>query len=78
MTIFNFTPYIRIMETLVLQSLSKKDIAMFEELARRAGLKTRLVNKEYVEGLALAGAMDVGRTGEYVDTEAYLTKLRGK
>jgi len=64
------------METLVLQSRSKKDIALFAELAKKAGLQTRLVDNTYVEDMALASAMAEDRTGEYVDTQAYLTKLK--
>lgn len=63
------------METLILQSKSKKDIALFVELAKKAGLQTRLVNNDYVEDMAIASAMAEGRTGEFVDTEAYLAKL---
>jgi len=66
------------METLVLQSLSKKDITLFRELAKRAGLKTKMVSSEYVEDIALASAMEAGRTGEYVDTDSYLAKLEAK
>lgn len=64
------------METLILQSNSKKDIALFVELAKKAGLQTRLVNSDYVEDMALASAMEDGRTSEFVDTQAYLAKLK--
>lgn len=64
------------METLILQSKSKKDIALFVELAKKAGLQTRLVDSAYVEDLALASAMEEGRTGSFGDTESYLSKLR--
>ncbi len=63
------------METLLLQSKSKKDIALFIELAKKAGLQTCLVDNAFVEDVALANAMAEGRTGEFVDTEAYLAKL---
>ena len=64
------------METLLLQSKSKKDMAMFAELAKKIGLKTVFLNNEYIEDIALANAMKTGRTGEYINTKAYLAKLK--
>ena len=64
------------METLLLQSKSKKDITLFAELAKKMGVKTKLLNNEHLEDIALANAMEKGRTGEYVDTKSYLAKLK--
>ena len=65
------------METLLLQSESKKDLKMFADLAKKAGLKVALISNEDMEDIALANAMKKGRTGEYVDTKSYLNKLKG-
>ncbi len=64
------------METLLLQSNSKKDMQMFATLAKKIGLKTKLLNNEHIEDIALATAMKKGRTGEYINTTTYLTKLK--
>ena len=49
---------------------------MFAELAKKIGLKTVFLNNEYIEDIALANAMKTGRTGEYINTKAYLAKLK--
>ncbi len=64
------------METLLLQSKSKKDMVMFAELAKKVGLAAKFIDNEYIEDISLANAMKTGRTGEHVDTKAYLAKLK--
>jgi hypothetical protein len=66
------------MESLLLQSESKKDIKMLAELAKKVGLKAYFMSKDDMEDIGLAKAMKKGRTGEYVNTDAYLKKLKGK
>ena len=66
------------METLLLQSKSKKDIKILADLAKKIGLKTKFITNEYLEDIGLANAMKKGRTGEYIDTETYLKKLKAK
>lgn len=51
-------------------------MAMFAELAKKVGIKTKILNNEYIEDISLANAMATGRTREYVDTKAYLAKLK--
>lgn len=63
------------METLLVQGNSKADIQIFENLAKRLGLKSKFIAVEDIEDLAIANAMDTGKTGEYIDTQAYLKKL---
>jgi hypothetical protein len=65
------------METLLLQSESKKDMKMMADLAQKIGLKAYLLNKNDMEDMALAEAMKKSRTGKYVNTTAYLKKLKG-
>jgi hypothetical protein len=66
------------MESLLLQGKSKKDIEILAELARMIGLKIRHLSKEELEDIGLANAMKKGRTGEYINTQSYLKKLKGK
>ena len=66
------------METLLLQGESKKDLKIFAELAKKVGLKASIISNEDMEDIALANAMKKGKTGEYVDTNSYLNKLKGK
>ena len=66
------------METLLLQSHNKKDMKMVAELAKKIGLSTKFITNEAMEDIGLANAMKKGRTGEYVNTTAFLKKLKGK
>ena len=66
------------METLLLQSESKKEIKILAALAKKIGLKATLITNEAMEDIGLANAMKKGRTGEYVNANAYLKKLKGK
>ena len=63
------------METLLLQSESKKDLKIFAELAKKAGLKAVIISNDDMEDIALANAMKKGRTGEYVNINSFLHKL---
>ena len=66
------------METLLVQGNSKADIKIFENLAKRLGLKSKFIDLEAIEDIALANAMETGRTGQYVDTNDFLTNLKRK
>lgn len=66
------------METLLLQSKSKKDMKIFADLAKKVGLKTKFITHEHLEDIGLANAMKKGKTGEYINTETYLKKLKAK
>lgn len=69
---------IEVMETLLLQSDSKEEIKLLATLANKMGLKAKVIKNDFLEDIALANAMQKERTGEYVDTEAYLKKLKAK
>ncbi|MGE0637533.1 MAG: hypothetical protein AB7G44_04685 [Bacteroidia bacterium] len=66
------------MEALLLQNISKKDLEIFELLAKKIGIKTRHLNEDELEEIGLANAMKKGRTGKFVNTATYLKKLEGK
>ena len=66
------------METLLLQSNSKKDMALLQQLAEKIGLKTHKLSLDDIEDFGLAYAIKKGRTGKYIDTENYLEKLKKK
>jgi hypothetical protein len=66
------------METLILQSSNKSDLRIFTELAHKLGIKQKHLSVEQIEDIGLALAMKKGRTGEYVDTDIFLKKLREK
>ncbi len=55
---------------------SEADIKLLIELAQKMGIKTKTLNTEQLEDMGLALAMEQGKTGEWVDTAAFLKKLQ--
>ena len=66
------------MRSLLLQGNSKRKIEILEELAKMIGLKARHIIKAELEDIGLANAMKKGRTGQYIETDSYIKKLKGK
>lgn len=66
------------MESVVLTSESKTDLSVMITLAKKLGIRIHRLTKSEVEDLALINAMKTGRTGEYVDTDKFLKKLRAE
>jgi hypothetical protein len=66
------------METLLLQSKNKKDITLFRSLAKKMGLQSHKVSLQEMEDIALAYAMKKGRTGKFINTVAFVQKLKGQ
>jgi len=64
------------METVILQGKSKADLELLIALAKKLGIKGRRVTTEELEDIGLAKAIKEGRTGEFVDKEAFLEKLK--
>ncbi len=64
------------MESMILQGKSKRDLELLVTLAKKIGLKTKFIDNEYMEDIALANAMKKGRTGKFVDTAKYVAKLK--
>ena len=64
------------METLVLQGKSKSDLKLIANLAKKIGVKANYISEEETEEMGMIGAIKKGRTGEYVDTDAFLKWLR--
>ena len=64
------------MQTAILKSDSKTDLKLLLELAKKIGIKARVLSDSEIEDMGLANAMKEGETKEYIDTTAYLKKLR--
>lgn len=64
------------METLVLHGKSKSDLKLLANLAKKIGIKAKYLSEEEAEDMALGKAIEKGRTGEYIDTGAFLERLR--
>ncbi len=64
------------MRTAILSSESDADIQLLIELANKLGIKTKVLTKEDAEDLAMAYAIEKGKTREYVDTQNFIKNLR--
>lgn len=64
------------MKTAILSSESEADLKLLVELANKLGIKAKVLTEEDAEDLAMAYAIEQGKTGEYVDTESFLRNLR--
>ena len=64
------------MENILLQGNSKEEIKLITALAKKMGMKAKVIKNDFMEDIALANAMQKGRTSEYVDTTEYLNKLK--
>jgi len=47
-------------------------------LANKMGLKAKVIKNDFLEDIALSNPNQKERTGDFVDTEAYLKKLKTK
>ncbi len=64
------------MKTAILSGESESDIKLLIELANKLGIKTKILTEEDAEDLAMVYAIEHGKTGEYVDTQSFIKKLR--
>jgi hypothetical protein len=63
------------MQTAILRSESMSDLKLLLELAKKLGIKSKVLTLNEIEEIGLANAIKEGQTGEYVDTNEYLKKL---
>lgn len=66
------------MTRIILDTKNEKEADLLLEIAKRMNIGGRRLLLNGMEDIALANAMEKGRTRKYVNTTAYLKKLRGK
>jgi hypothetical protein len=64
------------MEGAILHTESDKDLALILQLAKKLGISARKLSKDEIEDYGLSIAILEGKTGEYIDTETFLSELR--
>ncbi|MEQ9102728.1 MAG: hypothetical protein RIF36_19130 [Imperialibacter sp.] len=64
------------MKAAILSSDSDSDMKLLIELANKLGIKTKILSGEDAEDLAMAYLIDEAKTGEYVDTQDFISNLR--
>ena len=64
------------MQTLVLNGESAADIKLIAEIAKKMGLKAKILSEEEKEEIGMLNAIKKGRTKQYVNTESFIHNLR--
>ncbi|OQX77328.1 MAG: hypothetical protein B6D61_07385 [Bacteroidetes bacterium 4484_249] len=64
------------MQTVLLNSNSKTDFNRLLEFAKKLNIKARVLTETEIEEIGLANAIKKGRTGEFIDSDSFLKKLR--
>ena len=64
------------MEAVLLNSDSKSDMKLLLELAKKIGIRARVITESELEDIGLINAIRQGRTEKYIDNESFLKKLR--
>ena len=64
------------MQTAILKSSSNNDLKLLIELAKKMGIKAKILSDTEVEDIGLYYAIKEGRTGQSVDTDSFIKKLR--
>ena len=63
------------MESAIVTTNSKNDLQLLLTLAKKIGIKSKLLTKEQLEDLGLKAAMDDGRTGKFISARKFLKSL---
>ncbi|MFY8160394.1 MAG: hypothetical protein ACOVNU_03620 [Candidatus Kapaibacteriota bacterium] len=63
------------MTSILFQSESEEDLKLLTNLAYKIGIKTQILSNEILEDIAMANAIEVGRTNEYIDTEEFMSQV---
>ena len=66
------------METIVLRGVSKSNMKLLLEIAHKLGVTGRKLSNSEMEDVGLINAIKEEESGEYVDANKYLKKLRSK
>ncbi len=64
------------MQTAILNSNSKTDLKLLLDLAKKMGIKAKVLTNSEIEDIGLINAIKLGRTKEYVDNSSFIKKLR--
>lgn len=63
------------MESVILTTESKRDLQLLIFLAKKMGMKGKVLTEEQLEDLGLKNAIKKGRTGKFIDTKKFLKNL---
>jgi len=63
------------METMIIKGKSRSDLELFLKLASKFRLKAKILSDEEKEDIGLSIAIKKGKTGEFINTDAFVKKL---
>jgi len=64
------------MQTLVLKSNSDADIKLIAGIAKKMGIKAKILTDEEKENFGMISAIKKGKTGQYIDSKDFVEMLR--
>ena len=64
------------MQTIILNSESKSDSKLLLDLAKKIGIKSRVLSESEIEEIGLVNSIKLGRTNKYIDTATFVQKIR--
>jgi len=64
------------MEAVILNSDSKSDMRLLLNLAKKIGIRARVMTESEIEDIGLSNSIKQGMTKQYIDNETFLKKLR--
>jgi len=64
------------MQTLVLKSDSASNIKLIAEIAKKMGVKAKILTDEEKEDIGMLNAIMKGKTGQYIDNEDFVKMLK--
>lgn len=64
------------MQTLVLKSDSASNIKLIAEIAKKMGIKAKILTDEEKENIGMLNAIMKGKTGQYIDNEDFVKMLK--
>jgi uncharacterized protein YueI len=64
------------METMIIKGKSRSDLELFLKLASKFRLKAKILSDEEKEDIGLSIAFQKGKTGEFINTDAFVKTLK--
>lgn len=64
------------MKTVILNSESNTDLRLLMALAKKIGVKSRILSESQIEEMGLVNSIKSGRTNTFVDTSTFFQRLR--
>ena len=64
------------MNTAIINTENKSDFKLITDLAKKIGVKIKILSHRQMEDIALGYLIEEGKTGGYINEEEFLKKLK--